>query len=56
MRFKIGDTWYENDQPLMVELTQKDRENIANMHSDATKYACFPIAIGREAAEDWMES
>jgi len=43
MRIKAGDTWYEVtiDTPIMIELTQQDKDNIANMHSDCTKYACF---------------
>lgn len=43
MRIKWGDQWIEAKPgiPIMVELTKKDLENIANMHSDATKYASF---------------
>lgn len=43
MRIKWGDQWIEckPDIPIMVELTKKDLENIANMHPDAMKYACF---------------
>lgn len=43
MKIKIGDNWYEcrPEQPIMVELTETDKRNIANMHPDATRYAIF---------------
>ena len=59
MRFKIANKWYECDidQPIMVELTQKDKENIANMSPNATKYAIFhdyePKTV--EQKKEWME-
>lgn len=59
MRIKIADKWYEVDidQPIMIELTDKDKENIRNMSSSATKYAIFhdlePKTIEQKWA--WME-
>lgn len=58
MRVKVGNVWYEaeNEQPIMIELTQKDKENIRNMHPDATKYAIFPD--GKMTTDEklgWME-
>ena len=46
MRVKVGDKWYDGkEEPVMVELTDSDKENIANMAEDATKYCNYP---------DWM--
>jgi hypothetical protein len=43
MRVKIGDIWYsDKDQPVCVELSEKDKVNISNMYKEATKYASFP--------------
>lgn len=43
MRFKVGDQWFqlEPGRPIMVELTEEDKRNIANMDPKATKYAVF---------------
>ena len=39
----MGDFWYsyEIDGPIMIELSELDKENIANMPSDINKYAVF---------------
>ena len=43
MQIKVGDKIYsENDQPIMVILTDADKKNIANMLPECTKYASFP--------------
>lgn len=43
MRVKVGDTWYDSeDQPICVEFVGKDKENVANMNPDCTKYAVAP--------------
>lgn len=58
MRVKFGANWLEcgPGAPLMVELTKSDRRNIANMASDATKYAVFDDADATTAEEKlaWM--
>jgi hypothetical protein len=43
MRFKIADRWVsvEPGQPLLVELDQADKANIANMAEGASCYAAF---------------
>ena len=39
MRIKIGHKWYTSEeQPIMVELTDGDKKNIANMHPYKYKY------------------
>lgn len=43
MRVKIGNIWHECQpgQPLMVELSDADKSNIANMPENAHRYAVF---------------
>ena len=42
MKLKAGNKIYTTDDcPIMVVLTEKDKENIINMHPDATMYAEF---------------
>lgn len=59
MRIKIGDTWHEAKAgtPVMVELTEKDKLNIKNMLTSATKYAIFAddeqMTVGQKL--EWME-
>lgn len=56
MKIKIGDRVIDpNDQPVMVILTPKDKENIANMEPSATKYCAFPAGIDPEVIKAWME-
>jgi len=57
MRVKIGDKWFDgNEQPVMVELTDSDKQNIANMLPHCTKYAMFPDNDHRstEDMKKWM--
>lgn len=55
MKVKIGDTIYQGkDQPVMVVLTDKDKENIANMLPEATKYCEFPDSMTEDEAQEWM--
>ena len=43
MKVKVGDSWYSGTigLPIMVELTEQDKENIANMTPNLSKYAIF---------------
>ena len=58
MRLKYGDTWFDvsDDIPIMIQLTEKDKENIASMHPEATKYAIFSDNSKLTNIEkyDWM--
>ena len=57
MRIKIGDTWHDpNQEPVMVELTKADQENIANMHPDAKMYCAYPDDMTPEQVEEWMKT
>ena len=43
MKVKIGNTLYDSkDQPIMVILSEQDKENIKNMMSEMHKYCCYP--------------
>lgn len=58
MKVKLGDQWFEAvpNFPIMVQLTQKDRENIANMVTGADRYALFHKEDESTVEEkrDWM--
>ena len=60
MRVKVGDQWFsvEEDQALMVELTDTDRRNIANMIPGARFYAQFDDRDPRDAEAKlaWMRA
>ena len=59
MRFKIGNTWHKQElgQPIMVELTDADKANIANMCPSCTRYAVIDDEEfdSEEAEEQWMD-
>lgn len=43
MRVKIGNKIYDaEDQPIMIIMSQSDKDNIKNMHTDKFKYITFP--------------
>lgn len=48
-----------NDRAVAVVLSEKDRENIANMVPGATVYASFPDAMDRddilERLQSWLD-
>ncbi len=58
MRVKVGNEWFEvtPDAPIMVELTDQDKKNIANMHRSCSKYACFDDYDSKDEDEHyaWM--
>lgn len=43
MRVKVGNQWFaaEAGKPIAVELTDKDKANIANMLPSCTRYGLF---------------
>ena len=43
MKVKIGNTIYDSEyEPIMLIFNDGDRDNIANMDKDATKYCTYP--------------
>ena len=59
MRIKIGNLWHEATprKPIMVELTDADKERIAGMPEGVRRYAMFHAEDRRETAEReaWMD-
>ena len=56
MKVKIGNKIHESkDGPIMVILTDKDKENIANMDKDCTKYCMYQDDMSDEEIYKWME-
>lgn len=50
MKVKIGNKIYDGDQePVMVILSKGEKEQIANMHPEATKYCVYP------AEDEWTK-
>jgi len=57
MKIKVFDTIYDSEvQPVMVILNDKDKENIGNMSSNATKYCGYPSGSDRNKIFAWMQS
>ena len=55
MKVKVGDTVYDGELvPVMVILSDADKENIANMLPKCTKYAVFPDESPEDEIERWM--
>ena len=57
MKVKVGDRIYDGkEEIIMVILTPKDKENIANMHPEATRYCEYPEdKIPRKEVGKWMD-
>lgn len=56
MKVKIGDKIYDgNDEPVMVILSKKDRENIEQMPDSSTKYCSYPEGMPEEEARSFMK-
>ena len=55
MKVKVGDTVYDGAVvPVMVILSDADKNNIANMLPECTKYASFPDGISEAEIGVWM--
>ncbi|MCJ7807969.1 MAG: hypothetical protein MUP73_04555 [Dehalococcoidia bacterium] len=57
MKVKVGDTVYDGDkEPVMVILTDKDKENIRDMLPTAIRYCMYPTTgWSQEDIVAWME-
>lgn len=55
MKIKVGKDWYDSkDIPIMIVLSDRDKENIASMPKDAYKYASFPENMSISDIKKWM--
>ena len=58
MKFKVGDKVFTmKDGPLMVILSDKDKDNITRMDPTANKYACFSedCDMSKDEMLTWMK-
>ena len=56
MRIKVGNKWYSGeDEAIMVELTDIDKENIANMLPQCAKYCSYTSAYTEDEINTFME-
>jgi hypothetical protein len=56
MKVKVGDKIYDSEkEPIMVILSESDKENICNMLSEATKYCSFPDEMSLEYVKEFMK-
>ena len=56
MKVKIGDKIYSNDdQPIMIILSEDDKKNINSLPEGYRKYATFPDCFGTvDEMHEWM--
>lgn len=56
MKVRVGDTIYDGSkEPVMLILTDKDKENIRNMAPLATKYCQFPDEVDPDYIDAWRD-
>lgn len=57
MQVKVKNKIYDgNNEPVMVILSKEDKENIANMPDDHTKYCSYPENYSKEKAKKFMRT
>ena len=57
MIVKIGNEIHDSHtEPIMIIMSQEDKDNIANMIEGATKYCSFPAGMSYEDAQDFMKT
>jgi len=56
MIVKIGDKVYDaEEEPIMLILSDSDKENLANMHSDKNKFITFPEGMDIKEVREFMK-
>lgn len=57
MKVKVGNKIFDgNKEPVMVILSDEDKQNIANMAPKANKYLCYPEnGMTEEEAKEFMK-
>jgi len=57
MKIKIGQKIYDGKkEPIMIILTNRDKENIKNMAPSATKYCVYPDSISPIKIKEFMKT
>jgi len=55
VKIKVGDKFYDSqDGPIMIILSQKEKDQVAGMLPRCTKYAQYPDTWTKEQAVKWM--
>jgi len=56
MKVKVGEKIYDGEkEPVMVILTEQDKENIKNMVPEATKYCMYPNTFSVDEIKEFMK-
>lgn len=56
MKVKIGDKIYDSrKEPIMLILSDRDKEDILNMNLDAHKFCSFPSSWDEKEIEEFMK-
>ena len=56
MKVKIGNEIHDSkDEPIMIIISDKDKENITNMDKNCTKYCCFSDNMDIKDIENFMK-
>ena len=56
MMVKVGDKIYDsNVEPIMVILSDSDKENISNMAPNRTMYCSYPDSCDADTIFEWMK-
>jgi hypothetical protein len=56
MKVKVGEKIYDSEkEPIMLILSESDKENIYNMLPDAKKYCSFPDGTPVEYVKEFMK-
>jgi hypothetical protein len=57
MKVKIGNTIYDsNEEPIMLILSESDKENITNMTTEAVKFCSFPDKYDFDYIKEFMKT
>ncbi len=57
MKVKIGEKLYDsNEEPILIVLSEDDKDNIKNMSPEATKYCSFPDTYDLEKIKEFMKT
>lgn len=56
MKVKIGEKIYDSsEEPILIVLSDSDKENIKNMIPEATKYCSFPDTYDLDKIKAFMK-
>jgi len=57
MKVKINNEYYDsNETPIMLILSEEDKNNISMMHENASKFCSYPADYDFNIIQDWMDN